>query len=403
MEKYLRASAIRRLAVLASVAAVVALAGCGGGGGSASAPEGTLQLALTDAPSCYEHVYVTVQKARVHSSGAAADADAGWHELTLATPKRIDLLNLTNGVLEELGSVPLPAGHYSQLRLVLADNDASNPLANAVQPVGGTLVALRTPSAQQSGLKLQVNVEVEAGKVADLVLDFDACKSVVKAGNSGNYNLKPVMSVTPRSGSSIQGWVTTTLSISATAVSAQQDGTIVRSTVPDASGKFTLAFIPPGTYTLVITSEGHATGVVTSIPVTTATGTISLNGTATAVVLPTSTMSTVAGSVTATTTSASGTATAAVTDATVTALQGLTGGPVIQLTSTPVDLDLGTYSFKLPAAAPVKAPYAASGLSFSPDTAVAGKYRLQVTAPGRSMLEKPADVGAGNATVNFAY
>jgi hypothetical protein len=401
MEKTMRGSAIRRMAGLAAVAAAAVLAGCGGGGGDAAAPNGTLQLALTDAPSCYEHVYVTVEKARVHTSGGAADADLGWQELVLPAPKRVDLLNLTNGVLEELGSTQLPAGHYSQLRLVLAENGGSNPLANAVQPIGGQLVPLRTPSAQQSGLKLQVNVDIAAGQTADLVLDFDACKSVVKAGNSGNYNLKPVLSVTPRFASSIQGYVTTTLTLSATSVSAQQDGVVVRSTTPDASGKFNLAFMPQGTYTLVITSDGHATGVITSVPVTTATGSISVNGTATAVVLPTSTMGTVTGTVSAS--SASGTSTVAVTDATVTALQSLTGGPVIQLAATPVDADLGTYSFKLPVAAPVKAPYASSGLTFTPDTAVAGKYRIQATAPGRSMIEKAADISAGNATVNFGY
>ena len=399
----MRGSAIGRLAALAAVAAAAVLAACGGGGGSDSGATGTLQLSLTDAPSCYEHVYVTVEKARVHSSGAAADADAGWHDLTLATPKRIDLLNLTNGVLEELGSMPLPAGSYSQLRLVLADNSNADPLANAVQPIGGALVPLRTPSAQQSGLKLQVHFDVEAGKMIDLVLDFDACKSVVKASNSGNYNLKPVVSVTPKYVSSIQGYVTTTMSLTATTVSAQQDGVVVRSTTPDATGKFTLAFMPPGTYTLVITSDGRATGVVTSVPVTTATGSISLTSTSTAVVLPTSTMSIVAGSVTATTTTGSGTTTAAVTDATVTALQSLTGGPVIQLASMAVDMDLGTYSFKLPAAAPVKAPYATTGLTFTPDTAVAGKYRLQATAPGRTMMEKAVTVGTGTTTVNFGY
>jgi hypothetical protein len=306
-------------------------------------------------------------------------------------------------VLEELGSMPLPEGSYSQLRLVLADNTAGDPLANAVQPIGGTLVPLRTPSAQQSGLKLQVHFNVEAGKVIDLVLDFDACKSVVLGGQSGNYNLKPVVSVTPRYTTSIQGYVTTTLSLSATSVSAQQDGTGVRSTVADSSGKFTLAFLPPGTYAVVIASDSHATGIITSVPVTTTTGVTTVNGTATAVVLPESAMNPVSGSVTAASSTSSGTATAAVTDARVTALQDLSGGPAIQVASTPVDLELGTYTFKLPAAAPVKAPYSAAGLTFAADTAVAGKYRIQAAAPGRSTLDKPADVGAGGATVDFGY
>jgi hypothetical protein len=391
----------RWMSRMAGLVALASLAACGGGGDGGGGGEGTLRVSLTDAPSCYQSVFVTVTQVRVHTSSSAADGDAGWRELTLATPRRINLLDLTNGVLEELGSLPLPAGSYSQVRLVLAENTTTAPTANAVQPVGGTLVPLRTPSAMQSGLKLQVNFAVEAGKVIDLVLDFDACKSIVAAGNSGNYNLKPVLSVTPKYTTSIQGYVSTTMTLGATSVSAQQAGTVVRSTAPDASGKFTLAFLPEGTYSLVITSDGRATGVVTSVPVSTTTGVTTVNGTATAVLLPASAMNTIAGSVTATASTGSTTSTVAVTDATVTALQDLTGGPAIQVGGTPVDADLGTYSLRLPVAAPVKAAYSTGGLAFTADTPVAGKYRLVTAAPGRTTQTRAADITGGNATVNF--
>ena len=36
------------------------------------------------------------------------------------------------------------------------------------------------------------------GQLADMVLDFDACRSIVQAGKSGNYNLKPVVAVIQR-------------------------------------------------------------------------------------------------------------------------------------------------------------------------------------------------------------
>jgi hypothetical protein len=214
------------------------LAACGGGGGGGSA-DGTLRVALTDAPSCYEHVFVTVEKVRVHKSGGAADSDAGWSEIILSPPRKIDLPTLTNGVLEELGTTALPAGQYSQVRLVLASNSGTGTatMANSVQPFGGALTALDTPSGQQSGLKMQVHFEVVAGQTVDLVLDFDACKSVVKAGNSGKFILKPVVSVFARAVTSLQGFVTTTLSLSSTTVAAQQNGVTVRSTVPDSTGK----------------------------------------------------------------------------------------------------------------------------------------------------------------------
>jgi hypothetical protein len=209
--------------------------------------------------------------------------------------------------------------------------------------------------------------------------------------------------VTPRFVTSVQGYVTTTMALSATSVSAQQNGTVVRSTVPDATGKFVLSFLPDGTYTLVITSDGRATGVVTGVPVSTSSAVTTVNGTATAIVLPTSAMSTVSGTVTASTATGANTTTVAVGDATVTALQAV-GGTTIEVASTPVDLDLGTYTLRLPSAAPVRAPFSATGLSFTAETAAAGKYTLQASAPDRTTLAKPVDVSSGAAaTVDFQY
>ncbi|AMO22422.1 DUF4382 domain-containing protein [Ramlibacter solisilvae] len=384
----------------AVVAGVVA---CGGGGGDPGG-QGTLRVALTDAPACgFDHVYVTVDKVRVHQSASAGDGEAGWTDLAVTPPRRVDLLALTNGILEELGSVPLAAGHYSQVRLVLADNvtGAATP-ANAVQPTGGSLVALNTPSGQQSGLKLQAHFEVGSGQLADLVLDFDACKSIVRAGGSGQYNLKPVMSVVPRAASSIQGVVTTTLSLSSTTVAAQQAGATLRSTTPDASGNFSLPFLAPGTYTLVITSEGRATGVVTSVPA--GTGTTAVSTAATAITLPTSSMAEVTGTVSASTLSGGSTVTAPVTDATVRAMQAV-AGETVEVRSQPADAVLGSYNLRLPTAAPVRAAYAASApLAFTADSAAAGKYTMQSQAPNRAVLSKPADISSGTGTqVNFGY
>jgi hypothetical protein len=388
--------------LIATLGAAIALAACGGGGGDGPAGQGTLQVSLTDAPSCgYDHVYVTVEKVRVHTSGSAADNDAGWHDIVLPSAKRIDLLDLANGVLEDLGSTPLPAGKYQQLRLVLADNSGTNPDANAVQPTGGQLTPLGTPSAQQSGLKLPVNFTVGANQVIDLVLDFDACRSVVHASRSGKYLLKPVISVTPAYTSAIEGYVAPDLAASGTTVSAQQNGTVLRSTAPDATGKFVLGFLPDGSYTLVITADSHATGVVSGVPVSTTTGVTAINGSATPLSLPTSAMGTVTGTLTAA--NGAGTATTdAISNATVSAQQTLSIGPV-QVASTPVDYDLGSYALRLPTAAPSLAPYAAGGLVFAADATAAGKYTIQSVAPGLAVQQKPVDLSGGSATADFAY
>jgi hypothetical protein len=233
---------------------------------------GTLRVALTDAPSCgYDAVYVTIQKVRVHQSSTASDGDGGWSEITLEPAKRVDLLTLQNGVLSELGQMPLAAGRYQQLRLVLADNDATSPLANSLVPTGGAERALSTPSAQQTGLKMNVDLDVQANKMIDLVLDFDACKSVVRAGNSGRYNLKPVVRVIPRFISGVSGVVAAGWPAGTTQVSLQQSGTVVRATAPGGTGTFLLQPVSPGTYDLVVAAPGQTTVVVTDVLVTSET------------------------------------------------------------------------------------------------------------------------------------
>ncbi|MFO7800146.1 MAG: DUF4382 domain-containing protein [Rhodohalobacter sp.] len=145
---------------------------------------GTLQVLLTDAPANYDEVWVDVQEVRVHKQSEAEEDDNGWRTVN-DQPVRVNLLELTNGNYEILGEAELEAGNYSQIRLILGEQ---NELV-----IDGESTPLTTPSAQQSGLKLNVNAEIEGGENYTLLLDFDASRSIVKAGNSGMYILKPVI------------------------------------------------------------------------------------------------------------------------------------------------------------------------------------------------------------------
>ncbi|MDO8277296.1 MAG: DUF4382 domain-containing protein [Burkholderiaceae bacterium] len=391
-------SQLRRWSAFALLGSV--LAGCGGGGGDSTASNGSLRVAMTDAPSCgYDHVYVTVDRVRVSQSSTAADTDTGWTDIALSTPRRIDLLSLTNGVLEELGTTALPAGRYSQVRLVLVDNTTASPLANAVQPTGGAIVPLSTPSAQQSGLKLQASFDVAAGQMADIVLDFDACKSIVKRGNSGQYNLKPVVSVFQRLVSSIEGYVTNSFVIGSTTVAAQVNGVTVRSTMPDVTGRFSIPYLATGTYNVVVTSDGRSTAVVTGVPVAAGLAT-ALNGTATAIATPVSAMRNVSGVLSTT----SGSSTSLLANARVRALQTLTGPVSVEIANVTVDADLGSYSLRLPAAAPMKAAYVAgTAPALVADTAAAGKYTVQASSTGYITQDKAVDVTTVDSTTSFGF
>jgi len=347
---------------------IASLAACGGGGGGGeTSGNGTLRLAMTDAPSCgYSAVNVTVEKVRVHQSSNASDNDAGWSEIVLNPARRVDLLTLTNGVLMELGQVPLPAGKYTQLRLVLASNTGAQPLANSVVPTGASEVALKTPSGQQSGVKTNVNIDVGANQMADFVLDFDACKSVVAAGASGQYLLKPVVSVIPRFVSGVQGYVEPG---TGTSVSLQFNGELVRATTPDSAGRFLLQPVAPGSYTLVVVGAGRTTTVVTGVPVAAETVT-SVGAGAAPLSLQPSPVATVKGT--------------APVDTMVRVLQPLSVGGTIEVAGRGVDGVTGAYGFTVPTLAPRVAPYAAPGTSlvFAADSAAAGRYAVQARLGG---------------------
>jgi hypothetical protein len=392
-----------------SVIAAVSLTACGGGGGgSASSPApapvataGTLSVSLTDAPACgFDAVNVTVNKVRVNTSGTASDTDAGWTDITLSPARKINLLNLTNGVLEALGQTSLPAGHYSQMRLVLDANTGAG-MANSVVPTGGAETTLSTPSAVQSGIKLVNGFDVAAGQTTSVVLDFDACKSVVTQGK-GRYLLKPVVKVVPSTatGTGITGYVATSLLAAHVSVSAQQNGAIVGSTVPDpATGAFLLSHLAAGNYDVVITADNSAAGVIGAVPVT-ATGTTALSTAAAPLSLATSAVGSIGGTVTLP---------ANATEAAyVAAKQTFAAGPTVTVKYAGADISTGAYTIaSLPLAAPQYAAYSATlPLVFAPSATVlpgVGKYR--VDAAGTGYAAKTIDVvdisAADAAKVDF--
>jgi hypothetical protein len=383
-----------------SLLAASLLVACGGGGSDSNSSTGTLRLSITDAPACgYDNVWVTIEKVRVHQSSNAGDNDSGWSEVALPAPQRIDLLTLTNGTLLPLGQTELPAGTYTQMRLVLGSTpppgSPAGMLANAIKPSGGTETALTTPSGQQSGLKMNVNIDVPASKVADFAIDFDACRSFHKAGKSGKYLLTPVLSVTPiisEAGQRIVGFVDPTLANTGTTVSAQQAGVPVRATPPDPTGRFTLYPMPAGNYDLVITAAGRVTAVMTGVPVTEA-ATTPVNSLATAITPPATVLTPreVTGKVTPAT-------------ATVRALQTLNGGPTIEASWAPVDSTSGDFAFTLPIEPPVRTAYVPNPavLTFAPDILALGLYTIEARSAG-AVKTQAIDAKAAVPAVTFTF
>jgi hypothetical protein len=144
--------------------------------------KGVVRLYLVDAPAAFEEAWVTIR--RVEVSTGDEEGEESW--LVLADePGPFDLLTLQDGVSALLGETALTPGAYGQLRLIIDD---------AYVVSGGEILPLRIPSAAQTGIKIDLNVEIEAGTAYSVVLDFDALESIRQHGN-GPLMMSPVVHV----------------------------------------------------------------------------------------------------------------------------------------------------------------------------------------------------------------
>jgi len=101
----------------------------------------------------------------------------------------VDLLKLQNGVSLPLQDIQAPAGiQIQQIRLILKEE------GHYAVKGDDSICELKTPSAQKTGVKIILTnkVQFEAGNLYNIIVDFDAMKSVVIQGNGGCL-LKPVL------------------------------------------------------------------------------------------------------------------------------------------------------------------------------------------------------------------
>ncbi len=265
--------------------------GCGSGGGGgessdgsgsgSSSGSGTLSLLLQDAFSqSYKAVYVTITEVQV-CKGSNQNNDCDWRVVP-SPGKTYNLLDLVNGVREQLGIADLEAGSYTQMRLIIGKtpDDGINllgkphPSANyVITNPADEIHELKVPSGFQTGIKIVHGFVIEENKTTELILDFDAAKSVVRAGASGHWLLKPTIKVL-EDYSTVSGTVSgksggPTIAIGPTdtllqgaLVSAQQisngNPEVIASTTSDSDGEYAL-FIHPGNYYIVGSKIGPET------------------------------------------------------------------------------------------------------------------------------------------------
>ncbi len=237
-----------------------------------------VQLKLIDAPGDYLEVNVEIIDIQYRSS-----EEDGWESFESETdyPINVDLTELIAGNDLLLTDQVLPSGMLGQVRLVLSDN-------NTLKIEGeDELISLSTPSAQQSGLKLNLDTNLEAGFSYTFILDWNVQESIVKAGNSGNYILKPVIRVNAEVNSgSISGNVVEIIEDVETAMENVTVGVYdsgdeaVTETLTNENGEFLVQGLEAGSYTIKIAQQGYNEYISDEINVTVgnvvSTGTIVL-------------------------------------------------------------------------------------------------------------------------------
>ncbi len=191
---------------------------------------------MTDGPGPYDAVYIDLQGVEVIGSDGKA--------VLLNVNKRIyNLSNFSNGVDTLIATGGLNVADVQQIRLILGANNSV--VVNHVS------YPLSTPSADQTGLKLQVHQTLQAGVAYTVLLDFDANKSIVETGN-GTYKLKPVVRTIE---TAISGAIKGSISPVGTVafITATSATNITYSSNVTASGNFLLMGLPAGIYSITIT------------------------------------------------------------------------------------------------------------------------------------------------------
>jgi len=202
---------------------------------------GTARMAikLVDNPGDYDAVFVDVESVVIKYNGdqdetVFSDVNAGVY----------DLLELTAGVNVLLVDEDIPAGNINQIRLILGPDNTI--------VVDGETFDLDTPSAEQSGLKIQVNETLEEDIFYEFILDFDVDKSILQTGN-GQYKLKPVIRAnTALASGAIAGNV---LPLGIQTMVTATDGVNEISTFTNDVGAYLLSGVPDGTYTVTFAAD----------------------------------------------------------------------------------------------------------------------------------------------------
>ncbi|MBO0341174.1 MAG: DUF4382 domain-containing protein [Bacteroidota bacterium] len=261
---------------------------CSDGEGRNAEGTGTLSVQLTDAPFPTELVAeanVTVYKVEARlvdgdsddmnddsssdddssddDSNDDSSDDSSPYIILMEEEMDVNLLELTNGLTQQLAEIDVPAGSYDLIRVYVKG-------VNVVL-TDGTVYDLKVPSGDASGIKVFVEpaITVVGGLSADLLLDFDVSRSFVAKGNMdtaagiNGFNFKPVIKASNMStAGTLSGNVSTieeetSVALEGAQISVFAADTLNTTSFTDVDGNYAVLGLEAGMYEVVAELEGY--------------------------------------------------------------------------------------------------------------------------------------------------
>jgi hypothetical protein len=244
--------------------------------------KGRVNVHITDAPFPIDLVsstIVTIDAVEIRKKAdAEMDDDEASFILLAEGETEIDLLELTNGITEQIASADIEAGTYDMIRLHVVNAK--------VILYDGTEFDLQIPSSYTSGLKVKIQpaVSISEGQTSDVLLDFDVNQSFIVKGNLnsqiGGFIFKPVVrgvylgaagriegNVSDTQGNPLENaWIK--LWIPEVENELSENDSLVVSSFTDAEGNYKLIGLPANSYTLTAELEGFKADTTENISVT---------------------------------------------------------------------------------------------------------------------------------------
>jgi hypothetical protein len=267
---------MKNLMKVLALCAIVAFYGCDS---SEKTGKGKASFYLTDGPMEASNVSEVV----ISISNVEVSGPNGWEIVKeYETPVSINLLELQGGETFFIEEADLTAGDYGQVRLGLAQSIEEMDPAHYIKFTDESITELTIPSGNQTGYKIVGGFTIPDGGVTSVIIDFDVRKSVVKAGNSGKYILKPTLRLLEDSNvgaieGSIEGDYEGNLVVYAyengayaeSETEVNGEGIIFANATTSANvnaeANYSLSFLSAGTYDIIVAEfneQGEFVGIV---------------------------------------------------------------------------------------------------------------------------------------------